>query len=128
MIRVYLAGRSEDAGILRDIRDAIAAHGIACTSSWLNVMDEDPRVGALTDLADIGRADVFVLYNPKSVHRSGTGGRHFETGHAWTIRKPILLIGEPEHVFHVGLEAATVPADALATDLVAAIWDARAAA
>lgn len=123
--RVYLAGRSEDAEILRGLRTDLRDLGVDCTSRWLDGFSDDARAGALNDLDDIAAADVFVLYNPPSVHRSGTGGRHFETGYAWMIRRPILLIGAPENIFHALPAVSTVPLETSSVQLARAIFGLR---
>lgn len=123
--RVYLAGRSEDQPILQALRDALTREGIGCTSRWLNGFDSDPFVGARNDLEDIARADVFVLYNPAHVHRTGTGGRHFETGYAWSLRRPILLVGTPENIFQPYVANITLPDVASPGEIAIAINLAR---
>lgn len=103
MITVYLASRSEDRPQMRTLRTALAAHGIVCTSRWLDV--EDISTGtpdqALMDLDDIRAADLFVVYKPRETHGRTTGGHHVEFGYALALGKPIVLMGEPENVFHV---------------------------
>lgn len=99
-LQVYLAGRSEDVDAVRTLRDRLAGLGIGCTSGWLVKFDESERIGALRCLIDIARADALVLVNLPQVHRSGTGGRHVETGIALTLGKPVIVLGDRENVFH----------------------------
>jgi hypothetical protein len=99
-LQVYLAGRSEDVDAVRTLRERLAAVGIGCTAGWLVKFDESERIGALRCLVDIARADALVLVNLSQVHRSGTGGRHVETGIALTLGKPVIVLGDRENVFH----------------------------
>jgi nucleoside 2-deoxyribosyltransferase len=123
-LHVYLAGRSEDVDAVRTLRERLGAVGIACTSSWLTKFDESERVGALRCLMDIARADALVLVNLSRVHRSGTGGRHVETGVALTLGKPVVVLGSRENVFHhLGAVWCVDPRDGLAS-LEAAIREA----
>jgi hypothetical protein len=107
MITVYLACDSKLQGAARMLRDKLGTRGIMVTSRWLDNdftlpwTKEQLYDEALKDLIDIDEAKYFVLYNPKSHHRSGTGGRHFETGYAWATLKPIIYCSEEvENVFH----------------------------
>jgi heme-degrading monooxygenase HmoA len=107
MISVYLASDSKLQGAMRMLREKLDTRGIVVTSRWLDndftlnwtkaqLIDE-----AHKDLIDIDEAKYFILYNPKSHHRGGTGGRHFETGYAWATGKPIIYCSEEvENVFH----------------------------
>ncbi len=100
-VAVYIAGRSEDVTACRELREQLAAAGLACTSRWLDSFDRDPAVGAERDLEDLRRASALVLYKPLEVHRiPTTGGHHVELGYALAIGKPVFLFGEPENVFH----------------------------
>jgi len=124
-ITVYLAGRTEDLAAVRTLRDRLKELGVRCTSRWLEPggIVENPRAGALRCLMDIASADVVVLVNLKRVHRSGTGGRHVETGIALASGKPIVVLGERENVFHHMPRVHCVPGAPQGTlqDLVAAI-------
>lgn len=81
-------------------------------SRWLDV--EDIATGtpdqAVMDLDDIRVADIFVVYKPRETHGRTTGGHHVEFGYALALGKPIVLIGEPENVFHVHPAVQVVPA------------------
>lgn len=123
-IAVYLAGRSEDLPAIRTLRDRLATHDISCTSRWLDGLDTSERIGALKCLADIARCDVVVLVNPPKVHRSGTGGRHVETGLALAIGRPVIVFGARENVFHYLPHVRYVPKGSPGTDLVDAIREA----
>lgn len=112
-VKVYIAARTEDQARAAAIRALLHAHGVGCTSRWLD-LDDVPRVspeGAAGCLEDIDRCDVFLLVNPREAHRSGTGGRHTETGFAIGRGKPTLIFGEAENVFHTYARVQVVPDD-----------------
>lgn len=93
--------------------------GIDVTASWL---DEEHEINegttgaatalhpdevarhAATDLDDIERCDVLVLFTAASlgmdVADAASGGRHVETGYALAKNIPVIVIGPPENVFH----------------------------
>lgn len=107
-------------------REQVAEHarelvhlGIDVTASWLDEKHEinagttgaatalDPEEvarHAATDLDDIARCDVLVLFTARSLGfdpaEVASGGRHVETGYALAKNIPVIVIGEPENVFH----------------------------
>lgn len=89
-----------------DLRHRFQTNGVEVTSGWLDVdftlQRTNQQLGeeARKDLNDIEKADVFILYNPISHQRKGSGGRHVEMGYAIAINKPIIVVGEvQENVF-----------------------------
>lgn len=114
MPSVYVASRFEDKDQAREVRAALAAGGVDCTSRWLEqeskteANEQDRRrFYAGMDLEDILSADALVLLDPKETHRTGTGGRHVETGYAIAAGRRVLILGARENVFH-SLEQVTV--------------------
>jgi hypothetical protein len=97
---VYIAGRSEDQAVAKQLRDRLAQHDIGCTSTWLDGFIDNLKKAALLCLTDIARADVVVMVNPPKVHKSGTGGRHTEVGIAIGTGKGVVIVGARENVFH----------------------------
>ena len=109
---IYVCARSEDIEIARACRDMLEANGHIVTSRWLKGLvglgatpapgkaNDDLRDAAYMDLEDIDRSDCVLAINPKSAHRSGTGGRHVEVGWAMRANIPVVLVGELENVFH----------------------------
>lgn len=83
--------------------------GLRCCSGWLseeyddkkNMADLPPQyLGncAVRDLQDIGQADVFIALCDGKDKRHG--GRHAEFGIALSMGRKVILVGEPEHIFH----------------------------
>ena len=99
-MKVYIAAPYE----LRDeavrIKATLEAEGQEVTSRWLTQLDEEGDKGARMDLADVARADVLLLLNPEEYRRSGTGGRHCEFMHAWTLGKRVTILGVRSNIFH----------------------------
>lgn len=70
------------------------------TSTWLTTLDEEGDKGARMDVHDVARADALLLLNPEEYRRSGTGGRHCEFMHAWTLGKQVTILGVRSNIFH----------------------------
>ena len=114
-MKVYLAGPYGARETIAGYRDELNTIGIEVTATWLTETHEiaDGTTGAATaltddtvarhaktDLIDVERADLLVLFTAKSVGTEGGGGRHIETGYALALSKPVLVVGEPENIFH----------------------------
>jgi nucleoside 2-deoxyribosyltransferase len=106
VISVYLASKYEYYSEMKKAAAKLQAAGINTTSKWVDLAPqsfptpEEAAMRAQMDLGNITESDVLVIFNPKEFHRSGTGGRHVETGYAIALKKPIILVGERENVFH----------------------------
>lgn len=99
-IRVYIAAPYE----LRDeairVKGLLEDKGYEVTSRWLTQLDEEGDQVARMDLNDVARADELLLLNPEAYCRSGTGGRHCEFMHAWTLGKRVTIVGVRSNIFH----------------------------
>jgi nucleoside 2-deoxyribosyltransferase len=105
-MKIYLAADIKLQAKCKAIRKELADIGIEVNSRWLDEDLENPTYPMLDcanrDIQDITETDHFVLYNPLSHQKQGTGGRHFETGYAYHLGKPILCVAEqPESIFHL---------------------------
>lgn len=91
---------------MKELRSHFRQNGLKVNADWIDLdfslhyspaqLDEEAR----KDLMAIDAADVFVLYNPMSHQRGGTGGRHVEMGYALARQVPVIVIGEKrENVF-----------------------------
>ena len=99
----------QDRDEARRIRDFITDWlGWECTSRWIDeevveevvVTLEDKKAWAIKAVEDVERCEAIILYNPRSVHGSGSGGRHVEFGYAAALGRKLILIGWPENIFH----------------------------
>jgi hypothetical protein len=100
-VSIYLAARSEDQFLAQLLASALKIYGVDVNARWLrSPLTRVTHDEAVICLDDIAAADVFVLLNPKAAHRSGTGGRHVESGVALALGKPMVLVGDYENIFH----------------------------
>lgn len=91
----------------------------ATTGAASGVGDDDAQRHVAQDFADIDRSDVLVVFTepmwtPSPTPGRGStlslvggnphsGGRHIETGYAQALGKRVLVVGEPENIFHRAL-------------------------
>lgn len=118
-MKVYLAAPYGARSQVREFANQLTRIGFIVTSSWLEEMHEinagtvgaaaavkqdDVAAHARADLADIDRSDLLVLIAESVAELAGgtatSGGRHFESGYAVAQGKPMLVVGDPENVFH----------------------------
>lgn len=120
-MKVYLAAPYAARDQLREHAEQLTYLDldVTCCSSWLT---EDYPIhpgttGAATSLAaevverhveqdldDVDAADVVVVFTAVAVgllpEEAASGGRHVETGYAIARGKPVIVVGEPENIFH----------------------------
>jgi len=114
-VKVYLAGPYGSRDKLRTYADLVRGADCEVTSSWLNedhditpgtegaaadLSDEVVLAHARMDLNDVLRSDLLMLFTSAFVGVEGGGGRHVETGFALAHGLPIIVVGQPENVFH----------------------------
>lgn len=100
---VYLSAKFERRDELNGYRNELEAAGIEVTSRWLSdstpeLTDEAWRLLATKDVEDIGRASGLVLFSEAG--HPGGGGRHVEFGVALGLQKRMVVVGQPENLFH----------------------------
>jgi hypothetical protein len=104
-IAVYLAANYARKAELRALAKSLLPHRIHSTARWLDESDDqetDPRHmerGAVLDVGDILACQVFVVFHGRHEFNA-RGGKHAELGTAIAYEKPIILVGEREHVMH----------------------------
>ena len=98
--KVYVASPFELRNEAIRVMGLLKDKGHEVTSRWLSQLDEEGDKGARMDLADVARADALLLLNPEEYRRSGTGGRHCEFMHAWTLGKQVTICGVRSNIFH----------------------------
>ena len=99
---VYLSARFERRDELNGYRAELEAAGLEVTSRWLTdptpeLTDEAWRQLATKDVEDVRRAAGLVLFAEPG---GGGGGRHVEFGVALGLDKRVIVVGEPENLFH----------------------------
>lgn len=96
-MRIYIAGHWPARSRLRTVAEQMQTEGHEVTSTWLWVDEATERENAVRDLADISRADYFVI---DTQDESKTGGREVELGYAYAKGKGVFRIGPPRNIFH----------------------------
>jgi nucleoside 2-deoxyribosyltransferase len=134
LMNIYLAadfGRADDANevaqlLERSARDRVVSrwhkHPSAAESAAASRVggpaERVARDAAERNLKDIDACDVFIVLTTGTPAR---GGRHFETGYAFALGKPIMVVGPVEHAFqhlsNVVVSDASQLTDALANAL-----------
>ena len=117
-MRVYLAAPYAARDQVRSYANDLEEHGVEVTSTWLEesheinpgtinaataLGDDEVAQHVRQDLADIRRSDVLVLFTADAVRTpGGSGGRHVETGYFMALfgTRNVIVVGEPENVFH----------------------------
>lgn len=126
-MRVYLAAPYAGRDILKEDLPAWEQAGHEITCGWVKgtrplgaasygisemSTDDEVTAHANMDLADIEAAEVLVHYTAEYLTRYGldpaahnlhSGGRHVETGYAFGMSIPVIVIGEQENIFQRGL-------------------------
>ena len=110
--RVYLAGRFSRRDEFNGYADRLRAWGFTVDARWLTEAHEwygerdadaleAARSFARDDLEDVSRSDIVLVFTePSNPGGRNRGGRHVEYGIALALHKDILIVGEPENVFH----------------------------
>lgn len=115
VVAVYLAAPYGARERIRRYATELEAAGFVVTSTWLretheinagtqgaatSLPDDTVAAHAEADMADIDQSDALVLFTAKHLGIEGGGGRHIETGYALARHLPVVVVGEPENVFH----------------------------
>lgn len=126
-MKVYLAARYSMRDKLREYANELEELEIDNTARWLDEtipgssnLDDMPKSfflsAAINDVEDIKAADAVVLFTVDPKIATMRGGRHFESGLAYGMGKPLVICGPEENIFHM-LPNVTVCADWESTKL-----------
>lgn len=116
-MRLYIAAPYGSRDTVRLYAEQLTHIGYTVTSTWLEETHEitpgtegaavelpDSQVDkhARDDIRDIDKSDLLVLFTAAVVGVEGGGGRHVETGYALAKigAANVVVVGEPENVFH----------------------------
>lgn len=116
MTTVYLAGPYAARDLINGYATELRSMLIDVTSSWLSdtiaiapgtlgaaadLTDDQARQHADTDLTEVANSDVLILITESVAGVPGTtGGRHVQTGIALGCGLEVVIVGEPENIFH----------------------------
>jgi hypothetical protein len=107
-MKAYLASRYSQREVLKAYREDLRRIGVEVTSRWLDTdwpfergssatPPEHREKYAVIDMEDIIAADMVISF---SANGKGRGGRHVEFGVGLALKKMMILVGDPEHIFH----------------------------
>lgn len=110
-MRVYMAAQYGRKFEIKEYANQAESVGIKVGADWLNeseapdtklneVNDSTLASYAQKDWWDIGACDMFVFFAEKQDPQPPRGGRHVEFGIAAALGKPIVVVGDPENIFH----------------------------
>jgi len=109
MLRVYIAAPwSQKATTARDTYDECQIAGLEVTSRWIDrevlgfYSKNELRDEANADLEDLSNSDMFILLNTQD-----SGGKMFETGVAYALGLPVIIVGDSTNIF-CNLEEITI--------------------
>lgn len=127
-MKVYLAAPYAARELVAGYATELTRIGYTVTSTWLKetheinpgTTDAATDLDAATvsghaqdDLRDVYVSDLFVLFTGKAVRipDAGSGGRHVETGYFIAQRGTahVIVVGEPENIFHRMTAVTRVP-------------------
>lgn len=105
---IYLAARFGRIEEMRAIAGGLEAIGWRVTSRWIRGGHDDhegltPALAAREDVEDITAARVLAAFTEgPGAGSSGRarGGRHWEAGYAFALKKRIIVVGPRENVFY----------------------------
>jgi len=110
-MQVYIAGQYARKLEFREYAAQCRQQGITVGARWLDE-SEAPTIGlndnsdeklahyGQRDYQDIQDCDIFVFFAEPNTNQPPRGGRHVEFGMAVQLRRPIVVIGQPENIFH----------------------------
>jgi nucleoside 2-deoxyribosyltransferase len=110
-MKVYLANRYSQKDVMKLAAKELKAKGIEVTSTWPDESHEpDAQMSQISeahlveyayrDLLEISQADMVVFFSVDPTTATVRGGRHVEFGYALGLRKPIIVVGPKENIFH----------------------------
>lgn len=104
-MNIYTAARYGDMEQMRKVRDRLHALGHTVTARWIDGGEEGPNgrtleQAAVMDVVDVSRSDVLLFFSQPYGSANTGGGRHWELGYAYALRKRCIVIGPKEIVFH----------------------------
>lgn len=124
-MKVYLAAPYAARDSIRDKAAQLKRIGFTVTSTWLQETHEinagtvgpalalnpsETESHVRTDVKDVLGSDLLVVFtNDTAGVASSSGGRHVETGIAMSKGIPVVVVGQPENIFHRSTYCLVVP-------------------
>ena len=118
-MKIYVAASWERWNEARKLADVLENKGFTVTSRWL--LPDEPasqQDRALKDVEDICAADGLVRISDREIMefplipaKFASGARMFETGYAYSLGKPIIVVGGYQNTFDHLLDIVVVETD-----------------
>lgn len=126
-MKIYIAAPYAARDVLRPYAEQLAAEGNTITSSWLeathkieagsleaapSLSDDYATSHSLKDIEEVRDSDLVIfvtwetaclLHGKPEEMGANSGGRHVETGVAFSHDVPVIIWGQPENIFQRGL-------------------------
>jgi hypothetical protein len=106
MAKVYLSARFGRQEEMRAHAAALRKMGHTITSRWIDMAPGLTAENALIDVFDVEGSDVMIHFSEPLGSANAGGGRYFELGMAYALKKSgrslhrVILVGDREIVFH----------------------------
>jgi len=98
--RVYIAARfGRREFIQASVCSIVERAGFSVTSRWHRHPDDGELEGAMTCLQDMDSSDAVLLVTDPLGSKNSGGGRWFEAGYMFAMKKPIVVWGDREIIF-----------------------------
>ena len=103
-MKIYIAALWSRREEMREVEKRLVAEGHMNTARWLwTTAPNEPKFWqpeALVDVDDIVESDAVLTFTQPYKSMNSGGGRHFEFGLAYGLRKLLIGVGEQEIIFH----------------------------
>lgn len=97
----YLASIYQRRDELKGYTEKLESMGHTVTSRWIkeDFDDTDWYHQTKVDIMDIDACDIFVVFTEEK-GTMGRGGKDYESGYAFGVKKPSILVGPVQHQFY----------------------------
>lgn len=110
-LKIYVGARFSLRSTVRSLSDFLENQGFEITEKWFLFEKESTGQissealksnykAAKADLYGIESADATIFLSENPLMLTRRGGRHVEFGYALALKKPIIVLGPKENVFH----------------------------
>lgn len=108
-VKIYLASAFKEMQRMREYAKILRTNGHEITSSWLRErldpksdldVNKDYTAYAIRDIEEIIEADAIIVFTVDPEEFIKRGGKHFEAGVAYALKKKLYFIGPTENIFY----------------------------
>lgn len=104
--RVYLCAAFSRQAEMQTYAAVLRGYGLLVVARWLHASPDDQtspvlqRAAAIECCEDLAQVDTVIAFSEPQGSGYWSGGRHAEIGYALALRRPVILVGPVENVFH----------------------------